>query len=135
MSLEIAIAENTSALKALFALLSAGTGKQMSAAEYLATLPAAHKPAAKAEPKPAATPVAAATSNATSAPAAASPSEPITYDEVKKLIIEISKSKGRDAAAGALKAFGVAKGPDLKPEQYGAFAEHAQAVLADGVAA
>jgi len=60
----------------------------------------------------------------------ASTSAPVTYDAVKTLILKLSGSKGRDAAAGVLAGFGVAKGPDLKPEQYAAAAKELEAALA-----
>jgi hypothetical protein len=113
---------------------------------------AAKEPAAA--PKPAATPAAAAgpatapaaeaaapeKTAAASSPAAASAevdaqastaaTEPVTYDQVKPLILKINAAKGREAAAAALGKFGVTKGPDLKPEQYAPFVAHANEVLA-----
>lgn len=116
------------------------------------TIAAAKEPATA--PKPAAAPAAAAgpatapaaeaaapeKTAAASSPAAASAAadvqastaatEPVTYDQVKPLILKINADKGRNAAAAALSKFGVTKGPDLKPEQYAPFVAHANEVLA-----
>lgn len=54
----------------------------------------------------------------------------VSYEDVKKQILEVSKTKGRDAAVQLLGQFGAAKGPDLKPEQFGSFLEAARKVLA-----
>jgi len=54
----------------------------------------------------------------------------VTYEDVKTLVLKVSKEKGRDAAAGVLAGFGVAKAPELKPEQYAAAVAQLQAVLA-----
>lgn len=86
---------------------------------------------------PASTPESAAPTSDTgpSATTDASPSEPdaeeVTYDAVKALILKVSGAKGRDAAAAVLTELGVAKGPDLKPEQYAEAVDKLQAVLAD----
>jgi hypothetical protein len=65
-----------------------------------------------------------ATPQEQSAPAATtaeSPSEQaIPVGDVNAAIIALAKSKGRDAAVAVLQQFGVAKVPELKPEQYAA---------------
>lgn len=133
------------------------TGLASALAALGITAPAPAPVAAKeptAAPKPAAAPVAAAgpatapaaeaaapeKTDAASSPAAASAAadaqastaatEPVTYDQVKPLILKINAAKGREAAAAALGKFGVTKGPELKPEQYAPFVAHATEVLA-----
>lgn len=95
--------------------------------------------AAEMQPKAAQAPAnqapAAINSVAKEAPAAAKDVEepapqPVTYDQVKPLILKLSAAKGREAAASALGKFGVAKGPDLQPGQYADFVAHAAEVLA-----
>lgn len=71
-----------------------------------------------------------AASAAADAQASTAATEPVTYDQVKPLILKINAAKGREAAAAALGKFGVSKGPDLKPEQYAPFVAHANEVLA-----
>lgn len=119
MSLELAIQENTSALRDLIARLTttSATTIAMTGAEYLAKLdaPVADKAEAK---KPADTQTAAETKAATTAPAAESPSEPsapaIDYaKDVKPLLLKVSASRGRDALINLLGSFGVAKGDQL----------------------
>ena len=44
--------------------------------------------------------------------------EVIDYALVRAAILKVSAEKGREAAAAVLEGLGVAKGPDLKPEQY-----------------
>jgi hypothetical protein len=51
------------------------------------------------------------------APVEAEKSE-ATYDDVKRAILELSKSKGRDAAVAVLSRHGVAKVPELNEDQY-----------------
>ncbi len=136
------------ALTALAAALAAPGGAVIvSPAPEAAAAPApkpAAAPAAASGPATAAapavdapTPTAAAPSpaaaSAETAPqdsTAAADAKPVTYAEIKPLILKINTAKGRDAAEAALKKFGAAKGPDLKPEQYADFAAHAAEVLA-----
>jgi hypothetical protein len=56
----------------------------------------------------------------------------MTYEDVKKAILEVSKQKGREAALKLLAEFGAEKGPDLQktPDQFGAFVIRAKALLA-----
>lgn len=53
----------------------------------------------------------------------------ITYDDVAKAIIALSKEKGRDAAVAVLTKLGVAKATDLKMEQYANAIAAAKAAL------
>jgi hypothetical protein len=132
MSLEIALQENTSALKALFALLSANTGKQMNGAEYLATLAQPAAAEVKAEsPKPAATQPAAEIKAAKPEAAAASPSEPIDYaKQVKPMLLKVSADKGRDALVTLLAKYGVTKGDKLPADKLGDVLAEVETLLA-----
>ena len=72
-----------------------------------------------------------AESAAADAQASTAATEPVNYEKgVKPLILKIITVKGREAATAAFAKFGVAKGPDLKPEQYAQFVAHANEVLA-----
>lgn len=127
MSLEEALAANTKALEALTAVL----GLRISAA---AADPAADmfrrgsktgvieekKTDPKTETKPPAT---SPTSENTS-----SESEPVKYDDVKKLILAISKND-RNKAVALLGHYGAKGGLELKPEQFADFAADAGRVL------
>lgn len=89
-------------------------------------------PTAEAAPSPAA--VALAKKDETSAAELGVDTSAVvetTYDDVKKAILEVSKSKGRDAALKLLAQFGAEKGPDLQktPEKFGAFVTAANALL------
>lgn len=99
MSLELAINENTQAIRDMIAALMAN-GMPAPAAKA--------KPAAKAEPKVEAP-----------APAAqATPATTIDYQVAATAITKLSRIKGRDAAVALLAQFGAAKLPDVKPEQF-----------------
>lgn len=67
--------------------------------------------------------------------ATSSDSKPLTYEDVKPLILDLTKAKGREVAAGALAKFGAAKGPELKPEQFAEFVAHAKSLLAESALA
>lgn len=135
MSIELAISENTAAIKELIGvwakLLKQGktVNEQVAAGERttvtagIVELEVATPPkSSKAAPTPTATATATQTPAATApvAPAAASPSEAISYDVVSKAITEMVKAD-RPRAIAALTKFGVAKGPQLKVEQYADF--------------
>lgn len=78
----------------------------------------------------AATPSAASTAVAQE-PAASTPSKlTLVYDDVKKLILKLAPLN-REAALKVFADHGVAKGPDLKPEQY----DSAHKALSDAIAA
>ena len=141
MSLEVALAENTAAMRELISvwtkLSSTGktitknveAGEQTSVTAGNLEIPLAQgRVAEKAEAKkPAATPAAAVTATPTpaavapSTPAAESPSE-ITYDQVSKAITEKVKTN-RDHVVATLAKFGAKKGTELKAEQYAEFLE------------
>ena len=132
MSLEQALAENTSAIKELTAMWAtlnkqaktivtdteAGktTGVTIAATKHIEVAPS---------PKPAPTPVAVVT--ATPAPVETAPAEPvaespseITYEQVSKAITDKAKTD-RNAVVALLGKFGVKKGTELKAEQYADF--------------
>lgn len=46
------------------------------------------------------------------------PADAPTYQDAAAAITKLSKAKGRDAAVAVLTAFGAAKLPDVKPEQF-----------------
>ncbi len=82
-------------------------------------------------PSPAAEPAAAPAPASTAATDA-----PLTYDkDIKPLIIQLGKERGRDATLALLGKFGATSGPGLKPEQFGEFVEGAKAVLAESALA
>jgi len=53
----------------------------------------------------------------------------VTYEDVRTLVLQVSKEKGRDVAAAVLALFGVAKAPELKPEQYADAVAHFKSEL------
>jgi len=89
---------------------------------------AAEGNAAAASSEPATTAAPAASSTASEQPAADAPA--ITIADVNAAIIGLAKAKGRDAAVAVLKEFGVAKAPELKPEQYPAVVAAAKKAMA-----
>lgn len=101
------------------------------------------KPKTTEQTQPASQPSAASTATPSAAQTAAaqepaaSTSKPstatIVYDDVKKLILKLTGlgTHGRNAALKVLGDHGVAKGPDLKPEQF----ESAHKALTDALAA
>jgi len=50
--------------------------------------------------------------------AAAGDAQPVTYQQAAKAVTALAAAKGRPAAVAVLEQFGVAKLPDVKPEQY-----------------
>lgn len=114
MSLELAINENTAAVKALAELmlkLTSGAAviatNTTQAVEATKTVAKAETKAAKVEAKTEATPAQVKEEVAA-----------VTYDDVKKAILAYQTANGREATIAALKSFGAAKGTDLKPEQF-----------------
>jgi hypothetical protein len=89
---------------------------------------AAEGNAAAASSEPATTAAPAASSTASEQPAADAPAP--TIADVNAAIIGLAKGKGRDAAVAVLKEFGVAKAPELKPEQYAAVVAAAKKAMA-----
>lgn len=55
--------------------------------------------------------------------------EPATYEDVKKLILELSKVKGSKVAVTVLGMSGASKGPELKPEKFAEFVANARKEL------
>ena len=137
MSLEATIAENTAALRDLIAAIGKGiptTHAQVAAVVAEAKPEAtAKKPdgaAQTAETKPTATSAAAEQAAREAAAAAAAqatealnghadkPADAPTYQDAANAINALAKAKGRAAAVAVLAAFGAAKLPDVKPEQF-----------------
>lgn len=135
MSLEVAIQENTNAIRALIAALAKGV--PTTAAQVAAVVTEA-----KAEPKAearaaAATETAQATETAEQKPEALTqmtaaeaekalhghannPADAPTYQATADAVTQLARTKGRDAAVAVLNEFGAAKLPDVKPEQFAA---------------
>lgn len=91
MSLELAIKENTEAVRLLAELMTKITsGAVQVAAKTTEAAPAQVK----------------------------SEAATVTYEDVKKAILAFQQANGREATLATLKTFGAAKGTDLKPEQY-----------------
>lgn len=117
MSLELAIKENTEAVRLLTELMTKITSGAVvvatNTAEILdAEIAKATKASTtpKAETKPAKTEAAPAQVKSEAAA--------VTYEDVKKAILAFQQANGREATLATLKAFGAARGTDLKPEQY-----------------
>ena len=140
MSIEQALAENTSAIRELIAAIRAGvptTAAQVAA--VVAEAPAAETAKAKDPAKEAARAEVsdAAEHGKTAAQAvealaghANKPTPTATYEDAKAAVLKISKEKGRDAAVAVLSTFGVKKLPDLQPENYGALVAKVDEALA-----
>lgn len=116
MSLEIALQENTNAIRALIAALGTKPLDMPENPKVWVDQPVG---------KPAATPTATAPAPAAaapSAPAAASPSSAapdIDFDTIKKAFLKLSTTDGGRAKCEAvLKPHGLAKLSEAKPEQY-----------------
>lgn len=109
MSLEIAIQENTNALRDLIVAISKGiptTAAQV--AEVVAQAPAEKKPAAAKEAAPSSGGTnASAASAAPSDTGASAPAKALVYDDIKKPFLSLVNAKGRDAGAALLLQFGV----------------------------
>ena len=108
MSLEIAIAENTAALREVAALLlklGAMPGPGVST-------PADVPPKAAKAPTPAPVPA--------EPPPAEEPPAELTYAHVTRALTSLMKGKGHAAVVALLREFKAEKGPDIKPEQYAA---------------
>lgn len=127
MSIELALQENTAALKALFALFSkAGIPAPSAATPTPAPQAAAPVPVAKEEPI--ATPA-----EVSAAPAAkeSAPTDALDYNkDVKPLLVKVSTAKGREALVGLLQKFGVAKGDQLPQDKLAAVVAEANTLLA-----
>lgn len=145
MSLELALKENTETMQKLIEVwnkltINAGTivdtrkpDDALAAGGVVIQPPATTAAPAKAEAKkPAAVSPQSETAAAqpASKPEASTSVAAVTYDDVKALVLQVSKDKGRDAAAAVLSGFGVAKAPELKPEQYADAVAQLKAALA-----
>lgn len=123
MSLELAITENTNAIRDLIAAISNGlhaTPAQVAAVVKEAK-PKAEKKQEAVKPEAASTPTTAEEPAALEAKAETSEAKPAaTYDDAAKAITSLAKAKGRDAAMAVLAKFGAAKLPDVKPEDFAA---------------
>ncbi len=109
--------------KATQEVAAAPAGKPRSTTAKPETPPAPSSPTAEAAvaAAPAQSTAQPAPQSATAAPAAASSAaEPVTYDQVARAISAAVKLS-REHVVATLKQFGVAKGPELKAEQYAAF--------------
>lgn len=102
---------------------SVGTAGAAAQASTAATVDAKKSAAVSQQSETAAAPNA-------SKPEASTSVAAVTYDDVKALVLQVSKDKGRDAAAAVLAGFGVAKAPELKPEQYADAVAQLKAALA-----
>lgn len=147
MSLELALKENTETMQKLIDVwnkltINAGTivdtrqpTDALAAGGVVIQPPATTAAPAKTETKKSA--AVSTQSETAAAPSASKPEESksapvqtVTYDDVKALVLQVSKDKGRDAAAAVLSGFGVAKAPELKPEQYADAVAQLKAALA-----
>lgn len=136
MSLEIALQENTNAIRELIATIANGiptTGAQVAA--VVAEAPAQ----AKAEKKPAAAEKATQSSGGTkpsetsAAPSdtgASAEAKTLVYDDIKKPFLSLVSAKGRDAGAALLLQFGVdaSKGGKLTEIPVEKYAEVLEAI-------
>ena len=149
MSLEIALAENTAAIRELIAKLSSGPviAQDVQAEKPAATTKATK--ATKADPKPEAapssepTPTASdnsqpsstesneASENVQSETTEQSTAQP-TYEDAKAAVLNLGKVKGRQATLDVLSRFGAAKLPDVKPEAFADLIALAQSVIDGG---
>ena len=122
MSLEDKIGELTAAVNALTAAMAHPFPTLKGAKPWVSeVIPGPEQAKAEvAPPKPAATPPAAVAEPAKPEPVTASPSNVIDYAQVAKAITDTFKVD-RAKTIEALAKFGAAKGPQLKPEQYGDF--------------
>lgn len=151
MSLEEIIAENTAAvkassealLKALEAVSKMGApmlvgGTDTAPKATARKAPAGAKAASEqpqAEATTSSTP-AASSSPSTQASAAANATGEtagVSYDDVKEMTLTLSEKKGRQVVVGLFSQFGVAKAPELKPEQYAAYMKNAKRLLDEPV--
>lgn len=141
MSIEVAIQENTAAMRELIAVWSKlnAQAKAIDKSESVDTVTAAGKPveaktekAAKETTKPKAE-TKPAEAETKAAPAETKPAETetagATYQDAAAAITKLSRTKGRDAAVAILTEFGAAKLPDVKPEQFADVIAAAEAAL------
>lgn len=140
--LETAIQENTAAIRELIATIARGL--PASAAQVAAVVAQAPQKTKQAQATVAnngasstqevtsSAPADAAAPEPSAAPAAPQPAAEasVSYDQVKTSILDLAKTKGRDAAMSLLAEFSAAKGTDLKPDQFAPFLAKATTLLA-----
>lgn len=104
--------------------------------EVLSSLPAQPAPAVPSSPQVAAasspSSLQAAATAAAPAPTAPQPAEAaqtFDYQDIKPRVLKLGE-QNMDALLELFKEFGVSKAPELKPEQYAAFIEKIDAILA-----
>ncbi|AQW29107.1 hypothetical protein JK151_08970 [Ralstonia syzygii subsp. celebesensis] len=107
MSLEVAIQENTAAIRDLIAAIASGAAVP-AAADKVVAASTKSKTEAKQEAVP---PVANTEAAEEGAPA-------VTYNEAASVITKLSRAKGRDAALKVLQGFGADNLKGIKPEQF-----------------
>lgn len=139
MSLEKQLQENTAALREFTALMARILRDDISitAQAYREAKAITVEPAVTTPSSPSSTPAEAA-AQSTPAPAptllqgseAASVIPVIPVTEVNSAILKLAKTRGREAAVGVLARFGVAKVPELQPEQYAGVLALAEEALA-----
>lgn len=113
MSLEQALAANTAALDRVAALLQNNNAP--------ASNPVPPGPASVKTEEPKKTPAKKAAKKE-EPPLEAPKEEPeVSYQQVSEAILAYNTKNGREKTLALLSQFGVAKGPDLKPEQYEEF--------------
>ena len=125
MTLEAAIQENTSAIRALIAAMAQGLPTMVEPSPAGVATPKTKKekpPATEGKPE--------VTTPATPSPAVDAPAAGATYDDVKNAIVKLSGMKGRDSVLAVLGQFDATKGPDLKPEQFADFITQANVAMA-----
>ena len=116
MSLEQALAANTTAINSLIAILQQGGSLPVAPAPSVAPASVATH-AAQTVATPSTTQAATNT-----APAAAAPT--VTYQDIQQAVIGLSSKKGRDAAVAVLKSLGVENAKQLTEAQWpGALAQ------------
>lgn len=146
MSLEIALQENTAAIKELIAKLTA-EGLTQRAAVGTVMHQVAQEATSKPEEVKKEAPVKKPAAETASSPSGATPpseekkvdapvldfaalAEQPSYDQVKAKLLALSKEKGREPTVTLLSRFGATRGPDLKPEQYAKFIADVDAIFA-----
>lgn len=136
MSLEVAIQQNTEAIRALLAEMVTQRKAIAAPTETLGlAVPAPVKPAAAPKAKPAAEPEPAAKPE----PAAAEASKPETapgddpvavpYETVRQATIDLVRAKGRSEAEALLKSFGASNAKELDVSAYAGYVAQARAAM------
>ena len=116
---------NTAQLNAVMAALNVGVAEQAKPSPCVGHAVETAKEETKAKPEKAAADKPEALVQMTGSEAAQAlhghanrPADAPTYQDAAAAITKLSKTKGRDAAVAVLTAFGAAKLPDVKPEQF-----------------